>query len=316
MSELTVSVIICTRDRPRDLARCLESIAAQSVQPDEVLIVTGSDESFPTQLANDFADLPIAVVECFEHNISSSRNAGLNSSKCEIALFIDDDAIACADWVRLYLVEFESHPKAWAIGGKVFDIRDSPPSVEFARGVVFATGVQIPVIDEFSSPPKSSCANVKGCNFAVRKREIQELGGFDEFFAFAYDESDLMMRIHEAGGMVVHLNGAAVEHAHTPGHYRTSDPLDHDWRVQYASHTMFAIKHANGFERLKSKLVIARRFFKLLMMLTWCTLSGQIRLKTSCKRAREALHGIEEALLMSQLTQPINDEAPSSDSDR
>lgn len=307
MSRSSVSVIICTRDRPLDLERCLASIAAQTVQPDEVIVVSGSDQSCPAQLVIEFARFPIRVIDCYEHNISKSRNAGLNASLCEVVLFIDDDATACQDWVRLYIDEFETHPKTWAIGGKVFDTRDSPPSVEFDNGVVAPTGLQIPVVDLAAPIRRNYFPNVKGCNFGIRRQEIQSLNGFDEFFAFAYDESDLMMRIYQAGAKVRHLNDATVDHAHTPGHYRAVEPFDHDWRVQYASHTMFVLKHATGFQRFISFIVIARRFAKLIVMLLWYTLSGQIRLKTSFKYATQGLLGISHARSVYRLLQLISD---------
>ena len=38
-----VSVVIPTRNRPESLATCLEALEGQSVQPDEILVVDGSD---------------------------------------------------------------------------------------------------------------------------------------------------------------------------------------------------------------------------------------------------------------------------------
>ena len=230
----SVAIVICTRDRPTDLVRCLASLEDQSVQPDEVLIVLGSPESCPPNLA-DRTKLPIRHIESFEHNISKARNAGISAATSALVLFIDDDAQARDGWIQAYLNAFDADPASWAIGGDVYDSRPSPPSqaaIEFSRGLISPTGRQIPIsTGSLDTQPRGYVQTVKGCNFAIRRQQVIELGGFDPFFAFGFDESDLMLTIQAAGARVVHEPKAAVDHAHTPGHFRQTHPLDRDWRV-------------------------------------------------------------------------------------
>lgn len=259
-----ITVIIVTRDRPEDLLRCLGSIASQRPRPNEVVVVSGSDSSCPEDLDQRFPELAVKVVECHEHNISRSRNAGLAATRCELALFIDDDAVARPGWIGAYMDAFARSPGAWAAGGIALDSRLDRMPREFANGAVSPAGRQIEVRDEGEPIPRGYMPNVKGCNFGVRRDQVLGVGGLDEFFAFAFDEADLMLTIARAGGQIIHEPGAVVEHAHTPGHYRGASPLDRDWDAQYASHTMFMLKHTSGVrERLLGWFVIARRLLKL-----------------------------------------------------
>jgi len=40
---MKVSVIICTKNRAQELTRCIKSVIAQSLSPDELIIVDASD---------------------------------------------------------------------------------------------------------------------------------------------------------------------------------------------------------------------------------------------------------------------------------
>lgn len=294
--EPTIAVIICTRDRLADLIACLKGIENQSVQPSEVIIVSGSGESCPDDIDIRFQSLPIKVVDCYEHNISISRNKGLGSVSSRFVMFIDDDAIAHEDWLQQSLKTFDANPGAWAIGGDVYDSRMSPPSIEFSRGLVSSFGRQIAVCSGTGDKKyRRYVTNVKGCNFGICRERVMKLGGFDPFFAFAFDESDLMMSIHEHGGLVVHSPSVVVDHAHTPGHFRQRHPLDRDWRVEYASHTMFMLKHTPKPRRMYGRLVIRRRYMKLVVVVGLGAITGSIPLSRAAEILRDAQRGIFES---------------------
>jgi len=295
----SAAIIICTRDRPADLVRCLESIENQSVIPDEVLVVLGSPESCPPDLCKHFDTLPIRLLDCDEQNISKARNAGLSAAGSEIAIFIDDDARARADWIQSFLNAFDHAPESWAIGGDVFDSRSPPPTpkIEFSRGLISSMGRQIPVyMGSLDKPPRGYLLNVKGCNFALRRQQVMELGGFDPFFAFAFDESDLMLTIQAAGARVVHEPAAAVDHDHTPGHFRQRHPMDRDWRIEYASHTMFMLKHTPPNRHFRGRLVIYRRLLKLVIVGSLGVLRREISIPMLFNKVlRDARGGIRDA---------------------
>ena len=290
-----VDVIICTRDRRADLMLCLRSIETQHPLPSRVIVVIGSEDSWQPSVPDQFPSLRIEVVECFEHNISIARNAGLDHAQAEIVLFLDDDAQARSGWVQAYIQAFDQHPGAWAIGGDVFDSRNTPPTPEFSRGLVSASGRQIPVWADGRKASRNYLTNVKGCNFGIRRSVVMEIGGFDPFFAFAFDESDLMLSIHRAGGQVLHEPGAIVDHAHTPGHYRLADPLDRDWRVEYASHTMFMLKHASGAQCIFGRLVVRRRWTKLVLIAGLGMLGARISPRRFIEIIRAANLGMRDA---------------------
>lgn len=296
LADQSISVIICTRDRSVDLVRCLKSIESQSVQPSDVVIVSGSSDSCPTDIENQFPSLQINIVECFEHNISKSRNVGMANTPCGIVLFIDDDAIAHSGWIAAYQALFEESADAWIAGGPVFDSRENPCVHEFYQGTITSFGSQLPVcpsIDQRKESPYRP--TVKGCNFAIRRDKVQGIGGFDPFFRFAFDEADLVFSVYKARGHVVHCQGAVVDHAHTPGHYRQTGPMDHDWRVEYASHAMFILKHNSPSVQRRGKWILRRRYLKLVSTAVICVLRKKITISRALASLSDARKGTREA---------------------
>lgn len=296
INELSISVIICTRDRPKDLAHCLRSINNQSVVPEDIVIVIGSPDSCPYGIRDQFPNMKIQVLECFENNISLSRNVGLSSTQSDIVLFIDDDAVAHPGWITAYKSLFEMVPETWIAGGPVFDSRVNPPVYEFKQGMITSYGTQLPVS---SKPPESLKSayrlTVKGCNFAVRRKKALFVGGFDPFFRFAFDETDLVFAMYEANGIVQYCQDAVVDHAHTPGHYRQTGPMDHDWRVEYASHAMFILKHNSPKMQRKGRWILRRRYLKLVFTALVCVFKSKASISKGVTSLKEARLGIRDA---------------------
>lgn len=259
--EPKISVIIVTRDRPTALPGCIDSIIHQSPTPNEIVLVAGNESSIPHGLLDLEDAVPIVVASCPEPNISLARNIGLDHAQGDLLIFIDDDAQAHAGLIEAYLEAFRAQPDAWAAGGVVLDARQSPASPEFAFGLIKPSGIQLEVVNpDRTGTPRGTFSSVKGCNFALHRARMPASLQFDPFFVFAFDETDLIMRVHEQGGCVVHVPGAVVDHDHAPGAYRAQGPLDRDWRTEFASHTMFMLKHTRGTERAWGWFVVLRRF--------------------------------------------------------
>ena len=60
--DTSVSVVVCTRDRPTDLARCLDAIAASTRRPDETVVV---DNAPSTSEARDIVGFDLASGTCW-----------------------------------------------------------------------------------------------------------------------------------------------------------------------------------------------------------------------------------------------------------
>ena len=98
-SPLTVSIAVCTRERPQELARCLSSLAELSERAAEVLVVDNDPQSSATR----------EVVERFpgvryfcepKKGLSAARNTALALASSDIVAFVDDDAVVHPHWLE------------------------------------------------------------------------------------------------------------------------------------------------------------------------------------------------------------------------
>jgi len=118
-SDLTTTIVICTRNRPTLLRKCLEGIAHLERTPDEVIVVDNTSGDEETEaVAREFA-----AVYTFEpiQGLSRARNRGLADSNSEIVAYLDDDAVPDERWLELLLEPF-ADPRVAVVTGRTISL--------------------------------------------------------------------------------------------------------------------------------------------------------------------------------------------------
>lgn len=111
----SISVVVCTRDRPDDLRRCLDSVAALDPQPMEVIVVDqSSTPSLPP--ANGLA---IRHHVMWERGASHARTRGLALAQGTVVAFLDDDCVVAPTWLADVAAAFKRHPDSGLVYGAV-----------------------------------------------------------------------------------------------------------------------------------------------------------------------------------------------------
>ena len=92
-----LTVAVCTRERPAELVRCLESLAASTEPADEILVVDNAPDTNDTHTA--VAAFP-GIRYCYQPRagLSAARNAALAAARGDIVAFADDDVVVHPDW--------------------------------------------------------------------------------------------------------------------------------------------------------------------------------------------------------------------------
>jgi glycosyltransferase involved in cell wall biosynthesis len=112
------SVIICTRNRQGDLEHCLESISRQTLRPDEVIIVDGSDTDRLLTILNDQRFNKLALI--YKHTdpgLTRQRNVGIKMTSGDILFFFDDDVELRNDYIEK-IVEVYKKDRLGNVGGR------------------------------------------------------------------------------------------------------------------------------------------------------------------------------------------------------
>lgn len=118
---LSTSVVICTLNRPTDLARLLKSIVKQSVLPKEVIVVDQSDNTLSKGVVEKFAHEHQGRL-AFKHapghfrSLTKGRNLGVSQVRTPVTTFLDDDVEIAPNYLQRVL-EFFEKDKGLVIGG-------------------------------------------------------------------------------------------------------------------------------------------------------------------------------------------------------
>src|SRR6266568_5064440 len=111
---LTVTVVICTRNRPALLRRCLAAVSRLRPGPDDVLVVDNSAGNKETEhIARTFSARYTAEPQ---PGLSRARNRGLTECNTDIAAFLDDDSEPDPLWLGTLLSPFVDKEVAASTG--------------------------------------------------------------------------------------------------------------------------------------------------------------------------------------------------------
>ncbi|MEA5575536.1 glycosyltransferase family 2 protein [Anabaena sp. UHCC 0451] len=116
---LSSSVIIPSFQRPDKLTRCLQSLAHQTVLPNEVIVVWQAEDMITRDaVAQLQSTLPYALklLHCPEAGVVTAENTALAAATGEIILLCDDDVVTPTGWVARHL-SFYADPSIGAVGG-------------------------------------------------------------------------------------------------------------------------------------------------------------------------------------------------------
>jgi len=265
-AEPTFSVIVNTINRAIPLRTLLRALEHQSYPHFEVVVVVGPGTDNTLDMLKEY-DGRVRVLRCPKANLSQSRNIGLLAARGELVVYIDDDAVPCRTWLAQLARLFED-PLLDSTGGRVYSIHQRSPLLQYQMGVVSSLSEHIDVQESWleSIVPDWEGAwrapRTTGGNMAVRRQALLDVGGFDEFYIYISEETDLAMRLAYAGKITHPVREAPVYHVPASSHNRTVfKDVGRFWWLVTRAQTYFAIK--NGRTGGDAWTTIARRCLHL-----------------------------------------------------
>ena len=180
-SSLTFSVVICTRDRAKELECCLDAVSRQRYPYFDVLVVDDAPhDAAAFEIARRWGVLYVMEPQ---PGLSRARNLGLRASSGEIIAFLDDDAVPDPNWLQNLAVEFKD-PQVAAVAGRIQELR-APGEPLSEVGEFYSLdclGDQRRSVDR-ENPQWFEIANFggigQGSNMAFRRSALHSWAGFD-----------------------------------------------------------------------------------------------------------------------------------------
>jgi glycogen(starch) synthase len=247
-SDLLFSIVVNTTDRAASLRTLLRALDHQSYPHFEVIAVVGPTKDDTLAMLEEFGGR-VRVLRCSRANLSVSRNIGLVAACGDIVAFIDDDAVPSRNWLR-QLRRIFADPAIAGSGGSVYVVHPNQPVIQHRLGVASALAEQIDVRRSLladmplTGDGRLWTLRMMGTNMAYRRAALLDIGGFDEFYEWVYDDTDVAMRLAAAGKLLQPVADAVVYHVPASSRNRVAYSYLGRWWIQTKAATYFA--HKNG----------------------------------------------------------------------
>jgi GT2 family glycosyltransferase len=201
-------VVVATRDRAARLRVLLESLAAQTFDDFELVVVDdGSSDATPRVLAAEEARGRFrlqAIRRAAGGGPSAARNDGWRAGSGALVAFVDDDCRVTRGWLARLVAEAERAGDAAEAESVVVQGRTLPDPAEARALGPFSRSLWV----------ESPGPYYQACNIAYPRALLERLGGFDaEAFPMVGEDTDLAWRALAAGAAIRWAPDALVHHA-------------------------------------------------------------------------------------------------------
>ena len=202
LTDPRVTVIVAAYNGERFLKETLESVFAQDFESFEVVFVDDGSEDRTGEIAQSF---PVRYVRQPNQGLPAARNAGLAVARGDLVAFLDDDDVLPPTKLSAQVRYLDEHPETGCVLGRQEWIFDGVEAPTMARDPVFGElgGIQL-------------------VTAMIRRRVLEELGGFDPSYRYAEDR-DLFIRMREHGVAIAVLPDIVL-HKRLHGSNLTMDP--------------------------------------------------------------------------------------------
>ncbi len=223
-----ITVVVCTRERPGDLARCLDSLLRQEYPDFSVLVVDNAPTSDATAEVVHAAARrgPVRYLKEPQPGLSSARNAAVAAAPGEILAWLDDDEVADPHWLAEVARALAEHPEADVISGVIVPAElETRAQVWFeqfgghSKGRGFRPDVFSPATAHKQSPLYPLPPFGTGANMTFRPGVIERIGGWDVALgagtpAMGSEDTLAFTQVLVGGGTIVYQPTAVTWHYH------------------------------------------------------------------------------------------------------
>ena len=196
---LTISVIVCAHNEAQYLGACLHSVLAQTRLPDEILVINNASTDATRAAAQQIPH--VRVVDEARKGLVVARETGRRESSGDLLVYLDADCRAPLTWLERVERRFLSDADLLALSGpyRYYDWDWWGRLLIAAYDVTLAPATQLLVkyILRIGTI-------FYGGNFAVRRRALDAIGGFDTSIEFHGEDTNLGRRLFASGKVALY----------------------------------------------------------------------------------------------------------------
>lgn len=199
-----VSVVVPVRNGAPKIARCLQALFEQTLQPYEIIVVDGHSTDSTVEVASKF---PVTIIYENYGTVGGARQVGVERARGDYVAFTDADCIPRKDWLENLVREFDDG--VVGVGGGIKNVGKGLWEESIALALDTFLGSANSVQDRVLKG-KRIVRSISGCNSIYRKKDIVAVGGFDVRLSINED-TELNSRLQQLGKLV-YTPDAIVHH--------------------------------------------------------------------------------------------------------
>lgn len=210
-----LSVVISTYNRADILARAIESLCRQDLDPAryELVIVDNNSTDDTAQVIRSFFGSGPEILSVFEprQGASYGRNTGILTASAPVLAFTDDDICVSQNWVSTILAVLSQHPEVSCVGGKVLPNWTGPRP----RWITRDHWGPLALVDYGDAPLYVDATRrlcLIGANVAFRREVFEQVGMFSIAVQTLLrhagtEDHELLLRLWRRGGRGLYWPG-------------------------------------------------------------------------------------------------------------
>lgn len=263
MSSL-VSIVIPVFNRKEEIARCLLSIQEQEYRPMEIIVVDdGSNDGTGDAICAMGKEIRLlrSAMRC---GPAHARNLAIRKAKGVYVLFLDSDTVLENRQVVKEMVrKMDEDSSVGSVGGEIPVYLGLSNEVRGRSLNYFGdstpTSVKVGLVEEALW---KECSYLATCNCMMRTADLKTIGGFDPYFVFGGEDTDVGFTLGKIGRVNFVGSRTGIQHYHIKvGRYSDETYRYHSTRVR------FNVKH---FGLVRNMVILLRdclRFAKFYILM-------------------------------------------------
>jgi GT2 family glycosyltransferase len=202
LGDVTVTVVIATRNRRDELLGTLRRLSVLPDRPMVVVVDNASADGTPAAVREKFPEFDL--MELGENRAAAARTAGVERARTELVALSDDDSWWAPGALSLAERIFKRYPRLGLVGARILvgeqEIED-PTCQVMARSPLVGAGLPGPRVLGFVA-----------CGAVVRRGAYLEAGGFDSRLELACEEDLLAVELARGGWDLAYVPELVAHH--------------------------------------------------------------------------------------------------------
>jgi cellulose synthase/poly-beta-1,6-N-acetylglucosamine synthase-like glycosyltransferase len=195
-----ISVYVPCYNAEAWIERVLQGVLAQTLRPDEIIVVDDGSRDRTAEIAARF---PVTLIRQEQNRgLAAARNTAMRAARNELVAALDSDVVPEPAWLEHLAPHFENSRVALG-GGKL---------VEAVQRTLADRWRAFHLRQHRGDGPISNPPFVFGANTMARRSAVLGVGGYDERLCTNGEDSNLSFRLRERGWTTFYEPAAVCRH--------------------------------------------------------------------------------------------------------